>query len=171
MLICVIGISGCDSSSGGGLPTVPSSPTPPPVASLTGTWTGLIGGQTLYGLRWTATQEEAGVSGALQLGPGIADNVTAGPQGSNLASGTMSLTLSGTGNQVTVTLSFPARVGNQGPGGAFGTVGAPTCAMTGTGTGNASATSMSGNVTLTWTGGCSPNVTTSPGGQLSMVKQ
>jgi hypothetical protein len=135
----------------------------PTLSDLAGTWNGLIdGGSAGFGLRWTATPSDSILTGDVVLGDiavidkgGVKDNPNGNP------TGTMTGTLTGSGNQITVTMDFPAGVhppDAKGPnvyvGGAFTSEGAPTCSMHGTATGNVSGNVMSGNVTVTWSGAC-----------------
>ena len=172
--ILVASACGGGSSSGSGptLPTAPSSTTPPALAELTGTWKGIINdGRSAFGLRWTATQNGTTVTGALLLGDIAVIDVGDVRDDPRNGVGTMTGTLSGSGNQINLTWDFPARTANQGPGGAFGGVGMPNCAMTASGSGNASARVISGTMTLNWTAQCGGGGPTAiRSGQISLSK-
>lgn len=172
-ILLVSGACGGDSSSSGpSLPTAPSSPTPPALQELAGTWRGLVNdGRTVFGLRWTATQNGATLTGTLLLGDIAVIDVGDVRDDPRNGVGTMTGTLSGSGNQINLTWDFPARTASQGPGGAFGGAGLPTCAMTATGSGNASSRVISGTMTLNWNAQCgSGGPTAIRSGQISLSK-
>lgn len=168
-------VAGCGGSSdnSSSLPTAPSSSATPSLADLAGTWNGLIPGSGFAaGLRWTAATNGTNLSGTVLFGEVAVIDVGGVRDDPRNGVGTMTVSFTGTGNQVTIAMNFAARAGNQGPGGAFGGAGLPNCAMTGSGTGNATPTVISGNITLSWSAECGTGGPVSNrGGQLSMRKQ
>ena len=134
--ICILTISACsgDSSS----PTSPSTDSPAAATglNLTGTWTGEFkeGSETKTGLRWTATQTGAGVSGPLVL-TFVEDGVTININGS-LAGNVSGTQLTATTFSVTAgSIPFPELA---------------TCTISGTGTYAATTASVSGPMAMTF---------------------
>ena len=164
-------------------PTAPSSAAAPSLADFAGTWYGLVHPPTDSGVisfTWTITQTNGGLSGACQIGIGngghpLIDGVGGAGADTRNPIGTMTGTLTGSGNQMAFAMSFPARVGNSGPGGSFTNLGVPNCGMMASGSGYASSTVMSGNLGLSWGAPCTVNnlgqMVSITSGTLSFSKQ